>query len=87
MAALAMSCAGAMNSDFGSPQDAGTLNGLPLDCELSDATCPGGGVCCGKMCCTVSQTCCMVNAQPTCVNGASASAVHSACDPNSTFGP
>jgi hypothetical protein len=82
----ALGCGGAHNSDFGTPQDvdAGTLNGLPLDCSLSDATCPGGGDCCGDLCCTVAQTCCEVNGIPTCVSGTD---FRTACGNTSPFGP
>lgn len=87
IAALALlACSGPMNSDFGSPQDAGPpLGNGTFMCANADVSCPAGGTCCGTLCCTVNQSCCQVNGNPTCVlvRGVQSDP----CSGSTTFGP
>jgi hypothetical protein len=68
IAVLWLIACGSQQNTSGTPLDAGVLP-VPdvLRCELADFSCPAGGTCCGKLCCTINQSCCLVNGQPTCV--------------------
>jgi hypothetical protein len=81
-----LACSGPMNSDFGSPQDAGPPLGTSIfQCANADISCPAGGTCCGMLCCGIHQSCCPVNGVLTCV--APMGVLSDPCTSTTTLGP